>query len=207
MAQINPNNFHTFNPTKIAYDTPRKNNNGGTAVNFKYDGEELLLQGPKGRAPFGVSSYSKDPSKPANLSLQITFDEESAEYLKVIQALDKNHVHAAASNVKGWFSRPLLPHQVEVLYKKTPQQSKNPEKYRPTIRYKINRDTQFFDENKQPMSVDMIKPGSLVIPVCKTATLWFTNGNFQPQYLLLQARVFEPPTQLNGYSIMDFDDE
>lgn len=204
--------FKDFDVEGLVYGDPRKTSNGGTMVPFTYavraGMNELTIQTERMRGPFGVSRYQRDNSKTAQLSLQLSIDEKDTDFLRFIQALDKAHIKAGVNNVAKWFSRPMLPHAVEVLYKKTPVEAKDPSKYRPTIRFKINKDTQFWDENKQPLDIDDIKPGSEFIVLARTSMLWFTGGQFAPSMTLLQAKVFPPEmTRVEGYAIQDDGDD
>lgn len=204
--------YKDFDPAAVTYEEPRKSSNGGIMVPFHYqvDGalNDLIIQTQRMRGPFGISKFQRDGNKAPQLSLQVTFGEEDTEFLRLIQSLDKVHVKAGVENVTKWFSRPMLPHAVEVLYKKTPVESKDPSKYRPTIRFKINKDSQFWDESQNPIDVKDIPAGAEFIVLAKTNVLWFTGGQFAPTFTLLQAKVFKPQeNKLLEYSIQDDDDQ
>lgn len=207
-----PMDYSKLKAAQIVHHEPKKNSNGGSSVSYmvKKEGEEfkLYIQFPKLKCPFGKNNYNKDGRD--NLSVQVSLDPDHKSLRKLVDMLDDTHIAAAKENLGIWFpGAKIPPSAIDALYKRAPVEPK-PEhagKYAPTMRLKINSMTSFFDEKRQPATVDALVPGCEIIALVEVSMIWFINRSFSPSYTLVQAKVFNSRSAFTGYAIEDSDDE
>ena len=201
--------YKHFDPACLQYDAPRKNSNGGSSVSFKAilpnnKVTKLYLQTPEMKLPFGVSNFQRDNGS-SNLSMQLQFEPTDEDLKTLLRSLDESHVRAAQKNVATWFAKSIDARTIEALYRDTIVPSKDPEKYEPTFRAKINAKTQFYDADQKPCTVESITPGARVVCLLECNTIWFVNRSFAPSFTVVQCKVCDPIEQPNfaGYAIED----
>ena len=208
-----PTNYEFFEPNAIRYLDPRKNSNGGSSVNFVLSteggtdlGHKLVFQTPVVKLPFGVNNFKRDDGRD-NLSVQFSFPAEWPELEQMVRLIDENHIATAKKMSSKWFNTHVEPSKIDALYKHSVIEPKleNQGKYANTMRVKITKDTQFYDENRQPLDTNSIQPGCTMVALIECGSLWFINKSVTPTYNLLQAKIMSNKSEFDSYAIVDLD--
>ena len=201
---------HTYDMlegSKLNYLEPRKNSNGGMSVSFMYEDGKIYIQTPEMRCPFGINNYKRNDGRD-NLSTQVQFNSSSDDCVmleNLISALDQKHIKAAKCNASTWFTAKIKPDVIDTLYKGSAIPAKQPEKYAPTWRLKVNTGTQFFGENRKTLDVNAVQGGCFLTCLVECSPLWFVNNGISPTYTLIQAKVRPKQDAFGSYALVDTD--
>lgn len=206
-----------FDVSELSFDSVKKNSMGGKVVYLKYAGNKnVTIQTPIMSAPFGISSYTDDKTGITKHSLDISFkgaadDEKIQQFLDKMNAFDQCLIDTAVKNSKDWLGKPMKKDVVEALYRPLVKPSKDPEKYAPTIKFKVpSRDGKMlvdsFDHKKQPFDLNNFVPGSRVQAIIECSSVWFVNKQFGVSWKLVQLRMSKPE-KLTGFSFIPDGDE
>jgi len=157
-----------------------------TFSQIKYNSQEFLIQTPVLFVPFGIQQYSiNDSKKYLDLSFQ------NIENDKNIQVFLKN-LKQIYSSVKERFQE----YTVDNFLKEN--------KFSHLMRFKIDDNCFFFDQNKNKYQDDLPKTyGSFIIHL---TGLWSMNQKIWFQWQLLQAKI-KIPFVLKEYAFIDDDEE
>lgn len=200
-----------------------KNKSGGNQVSLKYnDQKKIILQVPAMNAPFGLSEYVPDnKSNPVKYSIDFSFrghqeDIKIGNYLKLMRNLDSYMIDAGVQNSKAWFGKEMSKEVVSELYRPLVKESKQPEKYAPTIKMKIRTrpDTNtliveaFNSTDRTPFDINTFQPGTNGKCIVDFAPIWFVNKQFGLTLTILQLEVCEvPQNKLVGFAFQNDDDD
>lgn len=191
----------------LEYLEPRKNSNGGMSVSFMCEGSKIYIQTPEMRCPFGINNYKRNDGRD-NLSTQVQFNslnDDCVELENLISALDQKHIKAAKTNAGTWFTAKIKPELIDGLYKDSAIPSKQPDKYAPTWRLKVNAGTQFFGEDRNILDVNAVQNGCYLTCLVECSPLWFVNNGISPTYTLIQAKVRAKQDAFSSYALVDTD--
>jgi len=205
-----------FDASDITFDSVKKNAMGGKVVYMKHNGQNrLTLQTPALAAPFGVSGYTDDKTGITKYSLDVSFkgvddDPKIKELLEKMESLDAYLIDAAVKNSKEWFGKKMTKEVVEALYRPLVKPSKDPEKYAPTMKFKMpDKDGRIlvnaYTSDKQPFDLDNFQPGSKVQALIECSSVWFVNKQFGVSWKLVQLLV-NKPEKISGFSFIQDDD-
>ena len=179
--------FNEFSPDNVKYMPPKRNSNGGYSVFLTYNNDggdhEIIVQGPRVRVPFGVSTYEADQGR-KNLSIDLsldgykTIDSAVKKFFETFSTLDKRHKSTAAANSQTWFGKPIEKNVLDEFYKSPIRESKDPDRWAPTMKVKIPQSNnevacELYDEKQNPIGIDQIQGGVEIIPVISCSRLWF----------------------------------
>ena len=208
-----------FDCDKLGFDDLKLNSNGGKVVYMKYDGQQrLTMQTPKLTTPFGMSEYRDDKTGIVKYSIDVSFkgsndDSKIQTFYDKMAVIDSKIVDIAVENSKEWFGKKMKKEIVEELYRPLVKQSKDPEKYAPTMKFKIqnnNKDElmiETFDDTRQPVDImDALKPGSKVRGIIECSSIWFVNKQFGVTWRAVQLEITKSD-KLSGFSFVAEEDE
>lgn len=206
-----------FDVSELSFDSVKKNSMGGKVVYLKYAGNKnVTIQTPIMSAPFGLSGYTDDKTGITKHSIDISFkgasdDEKIQQFLDKMNDFDQCLIDTAVKNSKDWLGKPMKKDVVEALYRPLVKPSKDPEKYAPTIKFKVpSRDGKMlvdaFDHKKQPFDLNNFVPGSRVQAIIECSSVWFVNKQFGVSWKLIQLRMSKPE-KLTGFSFIPDGDE
>ena len=212
-----------FDVSEISLADVQKNKMGGNMVYMKYcDMKKLTIQTPLMSAPFGISTYVDDKTNAKKYSIDISFkgvedDPKIQTFLDKMSSFDEYLIEEGAKNSKSWFGKAQKKEVVEALYRPLVKPSKEPEKYAPTMKIKIQaRDDEFNAEcfkyntgsNKhEPFNLAEISKGAKVQLILEAGSIWFVGKTqFCITWRLVQARV-QQPEKIQGYSFRDDSDD
>lgn len=206
-----------FDVSDISFDAVKKNSMGGKVVYLKHGGNKnITLQTPLMSAPFGISGYTDDKTGITKHSLDISFkgaadDPKIQTFLDKMNEFDKCLIETAAKNSKDWLGKSMKKDVVEALYRPLIKPSKDPEKYAPTIKFKVpSKDGKMlvdaFDHKKQPFDLNNFVPGTRVQAIIECSSVWFVNKQFGVSWKLVQLRMSKPE-KLTGFSFIPDGDE
>ena len=205
-----------FDASVISFDSVKKNAMGGKVVYMKYNGlNKLNIQTPVLSAPFGIGAYTDDKTGITKHSLDVSFkgisdDAKIKEFHDKMTEFDKTLIEAGVKHSKDWFGKAMKYDVVEALYRPIVKQSKDPEKYAPTIKFKIpSKDDKLlvhaYDQDKNSFDLANFLPGSRVQALIECSSIWFVNKQFGITWKLVQLLVHKPE-KLAGFSFIP-DDE
>jgi hypothetical protein len=112
----------TFDASTVTFSKLRKNKNGGKAVYLNGSGNrKLYLQFPYMRAPFGLSTFTDEATKRISYSLDLSFDKNDENLLKLqesLKKLDDTVIKIVADNSTEWLGKKYNTSVIEqALYK------------------------------------------------------------------------------------------
>jgi hypothetical protein len=223
MASNNVILYKNFDASKLTCGEQTKNKSGGNQVSLLYEGgRRIILQTPKMAVPFGVSEYvPENNAGPVKYSLDASFkgvpeDTRLNRFLEVAHAIDTRMIDLAVENSKAWFGKQMSREVVEELYRPLVKPSKQPEKYAPTIKFKIRpaRDggsgmnVQAFDKDHGPFDMTDFQSGSSVKCIVDFAPIWFVNKQFGVTLNIMQLEVVSLPVgKLQGFAFHNESDD
>lgn len=223
MASNNVILYKNFDASKLVCGEQTKNKSGGNQVSLLYEGSRrIILQTPKMAVPFGVSEYvPENNAGPVKYSLDASFkgvpeDARLNIFLDVAHAIDARMVDLAVEHSKAWFGKQMSREIVEELYRPLVKPSKQPEKYAPTIKFKIRpaRDggvgmnVQAYDKNRQAFDMSDFQAGSTVKCIVDFAPIWFVNKQFGVTLNIVQLEVVSLPAgKLQGFAFHNESDD
>ena len=189
-----------FDANEISLDSMKKNSMGGKVVYLKYkDMKKVTLQTPDMSAPFGLSSFTDDNTGVTKHSLDVSFkggeeDQKIKEFQNAMEAFDKKMIEYGVEHSKEWFGKAMKADVVEALYRPIVKPAKDPEKYAPTIKFKVpSKDDTFmvdaYDDQKQKFDLNNFAPGSKMKAIIECSSIWFVNKQFGVSWRLLQVKV------------------
>lgn len=201
--------YSEFSPKTIVLSPMTKNAKGGKTlyINTPHGGK-VRLQTPVQSCPFGVSRFD-DANGGASFSLDASF-KDADENPKVKQlwdacvALDEFMLDKAVEKSEEWFGKPMTKEIVQEFYKPVVRASSNPDKYKPTIRFKLNPPyTEIFDDQGNRIeSLDYITKGSTVRGIVELS-FWMVGKNFGVSLRAVQLQVLSRPVGLSGFAFSD----
>lgn len=208
-----------FDCDKLGFDDLKLNSNGGKVVYMKYDGQQrLTMQTPKLTTPFGMSEFRDDKTGTVKYSIDVSFkgandDSKIQTFYDKMAELDSKIVDFAVDNSKEWFGKKMKKEIVEELYRPLVKQSKDPEKYAPTMKFKIQNNSkdelmiEAFDDSRQTVDImDTLKPGSKVRGIIECSSIWFVNKQFGVTWRAVQLEITKSD-KLSGFSFVTEEDE
>lgn len=201
--------YSDFCPKTIVLSPMTKNAKGGKTLYMNTpQGGKVRVQTPVQSCPFGVSRFD-DANGGASYSLDASFkDAEENPKVKALwdacAALDEFMLQKAVENSESWFGKPMTREIVEEFYKPVVRQASNPDKYRPTIRFKLNPPyTEIFDDQGNRIeSLEYITKGSTVRGIVELS-FWMVGKNFGISLRAVQLQVLSRPVGLSGFAFAD----
>lgn len=212
---------HIFRFNEIALDdvdfgVPKKSSTGRVSLTPMYKGHRMIWQTPPMDAPFGISTAKDDPNRKfLDLSFR-TMDKNEmvGKYKDFIETLDekiKTFTMGRAKELLGSVANQGITKDIlNIFYRGVVRQSKDPEKYAPTIRYRIITDeggrgiTETYLNRSTKVPIESIPKGCSCICIVELHSVWFSTNMFGPTFKLHIVR-FKPPSKVSGYIF--FDDE
>ena len=185
---------------KIVFTPPVASATGGQSVFMKIDNENLKIQTPRCRLPFGVSSYSDKYY--IDLALK-----KSPEFSQFVQNFDKYIIESGCTHSKDWFKKTLSTEIVDTLYKKQYRTDGTYEKIRAKIPSKKEEFLiDIFDRNNNPVSSDVLVSGCEVQAILECTGVYFMAKEFGTSWRVVQLRVCKMNPMM-GYSFVDDDED
>jgi len=211
--------YKNFDASALTCGELTKNKAGGNQVALIYNGnrQRIVLQTPKLAAPFGVSEYVPDNNiGPIKYSLDASFkgvdsDKRLAAFYETVRQIDDRMIDLAVENSLTWFGKKMSKEVVEELYRPLIKPSKQPDKYAPTIKFKIrnnpNQSIEVFNTNRDRFDIREFQSGSTVKCIVDFAPVWFVNKQFGLTMTLIQLKVVSLPVgKLQGFAFQDDSD-
>jgi hypothetical protein len=207
------NKFHNAN---ITCSNVQKNKAGGNFVHLNYEGyKKIIVQTPFLSVPFGLSEFTTD-SGLIKYSTDVSFMNKMADtkietFMNKMKSLDEFMIKLAVEHSVSWFGKKMSQEVVENLYRPILKESKDPEKYAPTMKLKIrNNDDKLqvesFDMQRNEFNLHSLIPGSKVRCIIELAPVWFVNKQFGLTFNIIQIQV-DSPSRMVGWSFNPEDDE
>lgn len=212
--------FNAFHPSGIQFGPLDRNRNGGKFVPLTGpDGKKMrvTIQTPVLSMPFGVSSFREKPEADVqSYSIDVSFrnvdqDPRLAEFLDKMRQLDARMLEASVQHSKDWFGKQKSKDTLEDNYRRLIKD--HPEnKYPPVMKIKVpiqngQPTCTFFDESKQPTSIDYLTKGTTIKMILEMDRVWFVNNTFGVTWRALQCAVITRPNRMDNYSILDDEEE
>ena len=174
-SDVNVSNFTTGSVTK--------NNYGGQQVWLNYKdpitSKKVFIQTPEMKAPFGISEYIADGQPIPKYSLDVSF-QDNDNFKQLIDSIDRMLIDHGVHESTTWFGKPMSVDVISELYRPLVKPSKQPEKYAPTMKFKLHptRTKIWERESKSPLTMEDITKGSKVKILFSISPIWFVNKQF-----------------------------
>lgn len=211
--------YSAFDPSSVNFSGLEKNKKGGKVVFVSIPDaaatgrQRLTIQTPTVAIPFGVSPYQEATTgEIQSYSVDMSFrgsdtDPRISEFLAKMRAFDDVLLDTAVANSKEWFGKQMSKEILSEFYRKLVKDPANP-KYPPVMKAKVQLNNgqptaMFFDESRQPQTIDYLEKGSTVKMILEVDRIWFVNKNFGVTWRLLQAAVCSKPHRLEGYGFQE----
>jgi len=215
-----------FDVETVTFGKHKPNTNGGYNIEISVGDStnETLLQSPKMRAPFGIST---DKTNPFKKSLDISFQGiENSSSIKsfrtLIEKIDQMVIDYAMANCKTFFKKELSREIVSDYYYSGIKISKK-EQYSDTFKFKMlflkpNPEknlpngkflTTFWSPKGEEQNETYLDKGDSVTALIKPQMLWVANRSFGVTWVCTQLRVHKQ-VKNSGYAfkkIEESDDE
>lgn len=174
--------------------------------------DRVLMEIPASPLPFGVSPYTDSVSgEIQSYSIDIAFrnhdtDPRVADFLAKMRQLDECLVEQATANSAAWLGKTMSKDLVaEHFYRKLVREAPENTNYAPTMKLKVPFDTftakpvtHFFDEQRQPVTVDYLTKGTVVKAIVELSSVWFVNKAFGCTWRVMQCAVVSKPNAIGG---------
>ena len=207
-----------FDASLIQFDSVKQNSMGGKIVYLSYNGQKKInMQTPEMNCPFGLSIFHDDKSNTDKYSLDASFkgmdeNEKVKMFHDKLSDFDNLLIETAVKNSKDWLGKKMSKEVVSELYRPMVKLAKDPEKYSPTIKYKIRSgkdeklQVEAYDSTKNKMDIKNLVSGSKVQSIIECASVWFVNKQFGVSWNLVQCKVGKSD-KVAGYSFVAEDDD
>jgi hypothetical protein len=205
---------------KIVFGKHKPNINGGYNIEITHGETDTILQSPKMRAPFGISS---DKTNPFKKSLDVSFQgiegsDSMRKFRDIIETMDKITIDYAMQNCKTFFKKELSREIVSDYYYSGIKLSKK-EQYSDTFKFKLlfmkpNPEknlpngkyiTSFWDPKGEEKNENYLDKGDSVTALIKPQMLWVANRSFGITWVCTQVRVHKQQKS-SGYAFKKTDD-
>jgi len=215
-----------FSNDSITFGKQKPNTNGGYNIDLTVGSstEEILIQTPKMRAPFGLAT---DKTNPFKKSLDISFQGSDSNpsmlsLRKMIENVDKLAIDYALQHSKTFFKKDLSREVIGEYYSSGIKLSKK-EEYSDTFRFKIlflkpNPEknlpngkfiTSFWNPKGEEQTESYLDKGDSVRCLIKPQMLWVANKGFGITWVCTQVCIFKQQ-KVSGFAFKktgDTDDE
>lgn len=209
-----------FNSSDLICEAPKTNALGGKVVYLKHNGQKrITIQTPLMSVPFGLSTYTDEKTGITKYSIDMSFKGMDADpkintLHDKMQELDSHILNLAEQNSKEWLGKKMSKEVVEALYRPIVKQSKDPEKYAPTMKMKITNLTsgemnvEAYNTKREKIDIKQeLTQGARIRCLMECSSIWFVNKQFGVSWRLVQAEIHKPD-KISGFSFMeDSDDE
>lgn len=208
-----------FNTDKITFDPVKKNALGGNIVYIKYDDKpRMVIQTPTVSAPFGISTYTDEKTGAVKYSLDISFrgienDPKIQEFHNKMAEIDQMLIEQGVSHSKEWFGKKLSKEVIENFYRPLIKPAKDPEKYAPTMKFKIqttrdgNISVDAYNHEKQKVDImESLVPGMKIQGLLECNSVWFVGKNmYGISWRLVQVKLHKSD-KIAGFSFIEDSD-
>ena len=205
-----------FELKNIKFGKHKPNANGGYNIEISVgdSSNECLIQTPKMRAPFGIST---DKTNPFKKSLDVSFQETESKssikaFRELVEKVDKLTIDYAMQNCKTFFKKELSQEVISEYYNSNIKLSKK-EQYSDTFKMKLlylkpNPDknlpngkylSTFWDPKGTEHNENFLDKGDSVVCLLKPQMLWVANKGFGITWVCTQVRVHKQ-VKITGYA-------
>jgi hypothetical protein len=211
-----------FKIDTISFGKHKPNVNGGYNIELTVGNgsEDIVVQTPKMRAPFGIST---DKTNPFKKSLDVSFqgveaNPSIASLRTLVENVDKMVIDYAFNNSKTFFKKELGREIIAEYYYSGIKKSKK-EQYSDTFKVKLlflkpnpekNLDgrylTTFWDNKGGEKNFAHFDKGDSINALIKPTQLWVANKQFGIQWICTQVRVHKQQ-KTNAYAFKRTDDD
>ena len=213
--------YKDFDVNSLFIGELTKNKAGGNQVSLKYnDSKKIVMQIPNMVTPFGLSEYTpENGSGPVKYSIDFSFkgyteDAKLDKCLRKFREIDEKMIDLAVENSQQWFGKKMSKEVVEELYRPLIKESKQPDKYAPTLKIKIRTradntmSMDAFDVDRNPFNMSCFQPGTSAKSIVEFAPVWFVNKQFGLTLTMLQMGITSlPQSKLSGFAFQDEDSD
>ena len=212
-----------FEVNKITFGKHKPNPNGGYNIEISVGdtSSEVLIQTPKMRTPFGISTDKTNPFKKAlDVSFQgIETSKKMKDFRGLVENIDTMIIDYAMKNCKSFFKKELSREIVSDYYYSGIKISKK-EQYSDTFKMKLlfikpNPEknlpngkflTTFWNGKGEEQSDNYLDKGDSVVCLLKPQMLWVANRMFGVTWVCTQLRVHKQ-VKVSGYAFKKTDED
>jgi len=211
-----------FSVDTVTFGKHKPNTNGGYNIEISVGdtNSETLIQTPKMRAPFGIST---DKTNPFKKSLDISFQGSESnkavkEFRTLVEKMDAFTIDYALKNSETFFKKKLTREVIAEYYYSGIKLSKK-EQYSDTFKFKLlfmkpNPEknlpngkyiTSFWSPKGDEENENYLDKGDSVTSLIKPQMLWVANRSFGVTWVCTQLRVHKQQ-KTSGYAFKKTED-
>jgi hypothetical protein len=208
---------------KLTYGKNKPNANGGFNIELSIgdNTSESLLQTPRMRAPFGISTNKNNLfKKELDISFQGMESNESIKKLRsIIETIDQKAIDYVFGNSKTFFKKELSREVIAEYYTSAIKLSKK-EQYADTFKMKLlflkpDADkgypdgkfrTTFWNSKGEEQTDNYLDKGDTISCLVKPQMMWVANKQFGITWVCTQVKIVKQP-KVSGYAFKKTDDE
>jgi hypothetical protein len=208
--------YSALDPATIVFSNLDKTRKGGKIVYLSLGNDRknrIVIQTPNMSLPFGVTPYTEaSTGEIQSYSIDLSFrghdtDPKIAEFLSKMRHIDDIIVSEGVKQSKEYFGKQMARDLVVEFYRKLIKDPSN-QQYAPTMRCKVpvyngEPTSLFFDENRQPTTIDSITKGCSVRMILEMSSLWFVNKNFGATWKVVQCLITDKPKRMDTFAFVD----
>ena len=200
--------FNDFAVSDVEFSEIKKNARGGKYILLSDNNQDIYLQLPVLKAPFGIN----EPGEQADeFSVNLTLTEDVSTKLKELEVKVLDFVHKNSKELFGKVhDKTVLKDALFVPLVKYAKDEEDAKKYAPTMKLKVSTGkgkymAEFYQKlNGKPTLVEHteVKKGTSLETIIRVGQIWFINGKFGVSLKLEQAKI-QASTRLTGYAFKD----
>ena len=206
-----------FSVNNVVFGKHKVNINMGFDIEIKLSStnEEVLIQTPKMRAPFGISTDKTNPNKKfLNISFQnIENNNSIKKFRECIEDTNNAVIDYVQKNSKALFKSELSREVIKAYFTNSIKESSKPDQYADTFRFKLlfikpNPDknlpdgkflTTFWNHKGEEQKAAYLDKGDHITTLLKPQSIWVGNKQFGILWVCTQVRV-QKQVKVNGYA-------
>jgi hypothetical protein len=212
--------------SKLTFSEPQKLQSGGTTIYLKHNNEQLFVQFPAMKCPYGLSFYpleSKlDTAERCNLDVSMTgwdIVPNMKDAYNSLVGFESAILDKALENSQQWFKKKYNSKDVvQAIFTPLVKHSKDKEtgeitnKYPPVIKVNIPKkngkfELDVYNDKKEIVSFDSVNfKGAQVTVIAQITGIWIIAGKFGVTVKAKQMKV-NPQQVIKGYAFMDDSDD
>jgi hypothetical protein len=213
-----------FSVDSVTFGKHKPNTNGGYNIEISVGestNDETVIQTPKMRSPFGVSTDKTNPFKKSlDLSFQgIETNKGIKAFRDLVEKVDSMTIDYALKNSKTFFGKELTREVIAAYYNSNIKLSKK-EQYSDTFKFKLlflkpNPEknypngkyiTTFWDTTGNQQNENYVDKGDHISALIKPQMLWVANKGFGVTWVCTQLRV-QKQQKISGYAFKKTEDD
>lgn len=207
---VRPKRFTDIDLSKIQFSEAQSGLRGGQTVFMKLDNEKILLQLPRMKIPFGISSYHGQGYTSYSMDMSLYKNDEFKTFITQLNGLVLSN---AMLQAQPWFHTSTI--AMETLEQYFYSSIRDDPKGKFASLFKLNlpiydgkakKELSFFNSTREEITFQDVPKGCMVAVIVELVGLWFQNKKFGIKWNITQVKTCVDE-EFVGCNIDDSDDD